>query len=618
MQPCAKPTPVRLLLCLLAGLVSYVLVQVSLPNYGPQALRLLTCFYLPLGALCVWQVIFYVRSNRGRRSALIARLRVEEEEARRLCIAAIEALAGAVEARSAANLGHLERVQAYSVAIARRMRLSADEAEGIGVAALLHEIGQLGVPENILIKGGELSESESERLRLYPALGGRILSTVPFPWPVVTLVRHHREHFDGSGYPDGLKEEAIPLGARIIAVADTYDSLTSDRSFRSAFSHEEAKRILSEGAGSRFDPEVLKALFAVVGATRAELSKRSASRSRASASFEIARAHLEVQALYDMACAVGSTLQIETLLQTLAHRIQSIIPNATCAIFLVEEGGQVLRCHAAYGTNEEYLRGSTARVGAYLTGRSVSRGEAVRASFLAQDLQLADADDIWIPLRSTLSVPIRAGSECTGTINLYHTEPDAFTSDDARVMLVVGELAGRALQNARLFARSQDEAMTDPLTGLRNARCLRQFLQQELNRARTTCRPLSILGIDLDYFKQINDTLGHVAGDRVLQAVARAISGALRNYDLAVRYAGDEFAVVLPDTDREQANAAAERIRQAVLRNTPEIAEAMKAAPNFGISVGIATFPTDAQDCEGLIGFSDRAMYEDKRRRRAA
>jgi diguanylate cyclase (GGDEF)-like protein len=124
--------------------------------------------------------------------------------------------------------------------------------------------------------------------------------------------------------------------------------------------------------------------------------------------------------------------------------------------------------------------------------------------------------------------------------------------------------------------------------------------------------------MDLDHFKQINDALGHAEGDRVLRAVARAISSSLRSYDLAARYAGDEFAVVLPDTDRSQAVQAAERIRRSLFEASPELQRAIEVAPDFGISIGIATFPEDAADCEGLIGCSDRAMYEEKRRRKAA
>src|SRR5262249_7045169 len=152
------------------------------------------------------------------------------------------------------------------------------------------------------------------------------------------------------------------------------------------------------------------------------------------------------------------------------------------------------------------FRDSLARLGTYLTGRVASRGEPARASYMAEDILLTPTIEPWTPLRSTLIVPLVADGEVIGALNLYHTEPDFLQPDDTRVMLMVGELAGRAVQNALLFAKTQETAYTDPLTGLRNARYLYQFLQQEMNRAVKNHHPLAVLGMDMDGFKSVNDS----------------------------------------------------------------------------------------------------------------
>ncbi len=544
-------------------------------------------------------------------------LQLERDSSEGLCLSAIEALASAVEAKSGDNLGHLARVHAYSFAISRAMNVDHETVQAIRVASLTHEIGRLGVPETILAKAGALTEEERERIRVYPVLGARVLSTVPFPWPVVPVVQHHRELWNGAGYPDQLQGENIPLGARILAVADCYDTLVSNRSYRSSHSHEEAMAEIKARAGLDFDPAVVTALTSVVDAVNARLKAPENVLGDVRASVEIAAAQQEAEALHDLATAVGATLDLEIALEALARRIRATVPFTSCAIYLLEDDRKTLHAYGAFGANIHYLMHSRAKLRESLTGKVVLDGVGVRAPFREDRLWLSPAAEPWQPLRSSLIVPLRADGRSIGTINLHSEKPDGFRAEDLRVMAVIGDLAGRAVENARLFAQTRETAFTDPLTGLRNSRYLRHFLDQEINRAHTNVHPIAVLGLDLDGFKLVNDTYGHEMGDRILREVAQLLQAQIRSYDMLARCGGDEFVLVLPETERIEADLVAEKIRRAAVRYATDKVSANADFPQLGVSVGVAMFPEDAPSAAGLLAHADGRMYEQKRSRYA-
>lgn len=603
----------------LVSLFAVAIFMLYSGNLSGNRLRLmLALFYAPMGTLGFWALVRFLEAYRARERTLITRLEMERSFAKQMCLAAIETLAYAVEAKTPRNTGHLGRVQAYTIATARALGVEEDALDGLRVAAWLHDIGQLGVPATILHKTGALTEEEHEKMRAYPVLGGRILSAIPFPWPVVPMVRHHRENFDGTGYPDGLSGDQIPLGARILAVTDTYESLVRGLAHRSQCTHAEAVEQIQAAAGTMFDPKVVTAFLSVVDSVNRELEQADVWQEGRSAAAEIARAHRDMLALYELACTVGSTLCLSDTLDVLIHKIRAIVNCSTCVIYLLEENGEYLRAQAVYGQNHWHFRRSRARVGTFLTGRVASRRQPIMTTFLADDILLHHTTEPWVPLRSTLIVPLVAQGEVIGTVNLYHTEPDAFQADDLRVMTLVGEMAGRAVHNACLFTQTQETAFTDPLTGLRNARYLRQFLEQEINRARKNASKFAVLGLDLDQFKPVNDTYGHARGDRVLCEIGQVLQGQVRNYDLVARYAGDEFVLVLPEAGREEAEVVAAKIKRAIDRYAESLVMADAHFPRIGVSIGIALFPEDADDLRGLLAFADQGMYEDKRAGRAA
>lgn len=186
------------------------------------------------------------------------------ESLEEIYIEVITALANAIDARDAYTHGHSNRVMEYSVALAEGMGLSPEEVDVIRHASILHDVGKIGIREKILKKPGLLTEEERREMEYHPFIGTRILQSVKLLEPVMPLVYHHHERYDGTGYPDGLKGEEIPLGSRIIAVADAFESMTSDRPYRKALPLEEALAELRRGAGRQFDPRVVEVFLRLV------------------------------------------------------------------------------------------------------------------------------------------------------------------------------------------------------------------------------------------------------------------------------------------------------------------------------------------------------------------
>jgi putative nucleotidyltransferase with HDIG domain len=197
----------------------------------------------------------------------VTRSRYEAEEAnkrlarrlRAMTRGVVRAIADTLEAKDRYVYGHARRVSGYATAIGRRMRLGVYELEQISLAALLHDVGKISTPDSILLKPAALTEEERAVVRLHPERGARLLAAVPEMEEVAAAVRHHHENYDGTGYPEGLAGDQIPLASRIVHVADAYDAMTSPRPFRDALDHAHAVRALAAGAGTQFDPEVVGA-----------------------------------------------------------------------------------------------------------------------------------------------------------------------------------------------------------------------------------------------------------------------------------------------------------------------------------------------------------------------
>ncbi|HEX3743715.1 MAG TPA: HD domain-containing phosphohydrolase [Bryobacteraceae bacterium] len=562
------------------------------------------------------------------------------EEMASLHLRTIEALALAIDAKDHTTHEHLSRVRTYAVGLAKEMNLAERDLEALRAAALLHDIGKLAVPEHIISKPGKLTPEEFEKMKIHPVVGAEILERVEFPYPVVPIVRSHHEKWDGTGYPDGLKREEIPIGARILAAVDCLDALASDRQYRRALPLDEAMAEVAKLSGTAFDPDVvsilgrkyveLERLATNQPVAMAQLSKdiKISRGSAPAAGFEVSHASIlpairdcdflnsiasarqEVHLLFELTQDLGSSLSIDETLSVVSARLKRLVPYDAIAAYVLREGRLM----------PEYVNGENFRL---LSSLQIPMGEGV-SGWVAQTsrpvvngnpaVESPELADSSAPgaLRSALAVPLVGLTGTIGVLTLYRTEKDAFSADHLRVLLAVTSKVSLALENALKFRQVETTATTDYLTELPNARSLFLRLDSELARSKRALEPLTVLVCDLDGFKMVNDCHGHLVGNKVLRAVGNALRESCREYDYVARMGGDEFVLILPASDRDSMQQRIEELR--------EIGGAAGCAVTgmqmMTMSIGEAFYPQDGADAEQLLAVADRRMYRAKQRTR--
>ncbi len=547
----------------------------------------------------------------------------------------IEALALAIDAKDETTHDHLRRVQVYATEIGRELKLPEIEIRALEAGALLHDIGKLAVPEHIISKPGKLTPAEFDKMKIHPVVGAEILERVKFPYPVVPIVRSHHEKFDGSGYPDGLKGEEIPIGARVLAVVDCLDALATDRQYRRALPLTEAMKVVISESGKSFDPrivEILERRFTeleqMAQASQPEESKLSTNakvvRGHApAAGFEnthellsqpsgsdftmsIASARQEFQMLLEITNDLGNSLSVDETLSLLAVRLKKMIPHDTIAIYVCHEGK--LLPQFVNGENFRLFSSLQIPIGQGLSGWvAENKRPIVNGNPTVEPGYLNEVGAI-STLRSAISVPLEGIDGVVGVLSLYHANSDAFTQDHLRILLAISSKAGLTLENALRFKQVENSAVTDELTGLPNARSLFLHLDSELARCKRLNMALAVLVLDLDGFKQVNDSFGHLTGNKVLQLTARGLRDACREYDYIARMGGDEFVVVLPAIDLEMVEVIVNRLCQVALDAGMQIC----GTRILSMSIGQAFYPDDGFDAEKLLAEADRKMYQAK------
>src|SRR6185503_9780201 len=557
-----------------------------------------------------------------------------------LHLATIEALALAIDAKDQTAQSHIRRVQVYAAGLARTLGMPHTEIQGVKTAALLHDIGKLAVPEHILSKPGPLTQEEFQKIRIHPQVGAEIISGVPFPYPVAPLILSHHERWDGKGYPSGLKGDEIPLGARILSVVDYFDALMSERPYHRAMSLDAAMGLLRQESGKALDPRVVQTfvdMYATL-ASEAAASQEPARKltrvpthaptaapavglvdetspaARTNVFQDIALAHREIYALYEIAQAMGSSLGVSDTMALISSKLSNIVPFSCCALFLYNDESEMLRCRFATGVEAEIIQQLTIRNGHGLTGWVARNRRPLVNARPSTDLEAAGVASDRTALNSALVCPLLFNERFIGTISVYHTEMAIYTDDHRRLLDRISEQAAAVIYNSMIFEQTQEDSLTDPLTSLPNTRFMFMHLTRELSRAERLKTEVSLLVMDLDNFKDINDTYGHHVGDRALREVAGVLRAGIRPYDICVRYAGDEFIVVLSGCGAEEAERKRLELQHAVDSLQFE-ARPGRLLP-LSISVGASVFPHDGDSYEALLATADGRMYRDKSRRK--
>jgi diguanylate cyclase (GGDEF)-like protein/putative nucleotidyltransferase with HDIG domain len=543
-----------------------------------------------------------------------------------LYLATIKSLALAIDAKDQYTHQHILRVQRYAVAIAIEMGLTGGDLEAVNTGALLHDIGKLGVPEYVLLKPGRLTEDEFAKIKKHPEIGAAILDPVEFPWPVLPIVKYHHEKWDGSGYPEGLKGEDIPLNARIMAVADVYDALTSTRSYRNAWTHDRAFQVICKDAGTHFDPVVVDAFKNIIEGVIQEMAEvgegplvdklkapEPVADKTAFAAREISRTSSELWALYEVAQTLSASLGLKDTLDILARKLESVFPGTTCLFLLADEKKEKLEVRAAVGPNHEFFTtGKTINV--YSRSLKVSAsGETFVGEYDHDDLVFSSPETAqWTDLRSTLIVPIVHHRQTLGTINMYHPAAAAFSHHDMQTVETVAERIAMALFNGLLFDRAHSLDQRDPITGAYNFSYLAKAVEE---RCQTDER-FALLCLDLENFKAINDNFGYDKGDQVLCAVARLIRITIGAQDVVARYGGDEFLILLKDADEAAALSTAQLLETALSEYDAGLVHFKLGDLTLVASMGVASYPQDGTDCTALLAKADSMLHQDKTERK--
>jgi diguanylate cyclase (GGDEF)-like protein/putative nucleotidyltransferase with HDIG domain len=534
---------------------------------------------------------------------VVARLREEQDETRRAMevqLATTEALALAIEAKAGCTPEHVRSIQKYAALLAEASGMSDADIQAVRAAALLHDIGNMAVPEHILAKPGKLTPEEFERVKIHPRVGADMLRDVPFGAPVAELVLCHHERWDGLGYPAGLRGDSIPLGARILTIADVFSTLQTERPYRAGcFSEPEAIAILQDLSGSAFDPALVDLLTARLHQpATADLGDEPTKAERA-ALLDISEAHREEQILYEIAQALGSSLGVDEAMALIRDKVNRLVPFVTCALFLGDdERGFV--CRYSHGPGTEALLKWTPKSWSELSLRlpACADGRAGRGEDLV----------------SVLPCPLFYEGRLIGAMAIYHTVPACYSDEHRRVLGRVSEQAAAVINNSTRYEQTHHESQTDALTGLPNRRSFERQLRAGLLRAGQARTSVSFVVLDLDRLKEINDTYGHEAGDRALRAIGSVLRSTVRETDLFARFAGDEFVVVLWDCTPENEQRRIADVQKAVSAYPFEPRPGVRTP--LSISAGCARFPGDGVSLDELLVAADARMYQDKAGRR--
>jgi putative nucleotidyltransferase with HDIG domain len=388
-------------------------------------------------------------------------------------VSTVHTLSTAIDARDDVTPRHVRRVQHGTLALARELGVTdEDTLSGLEAAALLHDTGKIAVPEHILNKPGRLTASEFETMKRHAPIGAQILASIEFPYPVAPVVRHHHENWDGTGYPDGLKGEEIPLGARILSVVDCFDALTSDRPYRSRMTEQDAITIIVDRRGTQYDPAVVDAFVACyqrIMPPRDTAARRAPLPEPAPLALEDGPAAGNdgvgdaVVALASLSRALAGDAQLCDVGALLWMLLRQIVPSDGMAIFLPDEAQDHVVIRYAAGLHAAALRGVTRPTAMGIAGwvavnrRPVLNGEP--------GLDLGFRADSAPALRSCVAVPLVESDALVAVLALYSKTTVGFTDDHLRLLEVLAPRLANALVDAAI---ADEDSQVFPSSGTRS------------------------------------------------------------------------------------------------------------------------------------------------------
>jgi len=542
--------------------------------------------------------------------------RLEDEnvhlaEVNRLYLKVVEALAMAVDAKDQVTHGHICRVQTYALQLAKSVDVTdSKQLQAIEAAALLHDMGKLAIPEHILNKPGKLTGDEFERMKLHAPLGAEMLSSVDFPYPVVPIVRHHHENWDGTGYPAGLSGDAIPIGARILSVVDCYDALRSHRPYRRALSPVQAMEIVKERSGTMYDPRVVDAFAVLQDSIESESVEeplpnvfdqveQAAAEARVTA-MQPSTVPLELRLfattgllrLYDQISTLGPDASLADTCDVVVQYLRRMAP-AGLVVFYRRDGIQdELAVQHASGFGESLMPDLRMDVGHGISGWVVANRRSVLNADPALDLG-PRLDGLTPRFRSAMSIPLSPEIETIGAVTLYSDQLNAFTDDQRLAIELISGSVAEAVERAYRRKLAMEgggvaPAVVAPVSGAMDA-----ILDRDVFWRSSTGRNLGVLCATAP------------PGEDLMDHAAVAISQATRVADLIFRPNDGELIVLMPDCEQSAGQLIVDRI-------TTALPAAVVPGPNgpAQLRMAFACGPYDGDTVRQLLAVARRRMED--------
>jgi diguanylate cyclase (GGDEF)-like protein/putative nucleotidyltransferase with HDIG domain len=545
-------------------------------------------------------------------------------------LSTVRVLAATVDAKDHYTRHHSTNVSFYARSVAREMSLDPAEVRRIELAGLLHDIGKIAIPDQVLQKPGPLTAEEWLLIQTHASIGANILAQASHLRFLVPLVRHHHEKYDGTGYPDGLKGDEIPLGAAILNLSDSFDTMTTRRIYRAPRDLESAMAELRRCSSTQFHPDVVQAFERVV-ARALSIGEPWVLALRATADGRPVSNDMEAWPLMEGAERPESPVNrdpLDLLLEArLLHQIGElpiILHRAgeqsadfwsadAVQIYLLDEGDCQL--HLAWSG------GSPAAQEFLALGRAepvlpLTQGIAGWAALTNQGTTVPDArrDQRWPygdafdgPVSAMVS-PVTAGGKAIGVVQVLARGESRFGWPDLKVMKVFGALVGHAVAAANQRPGSEETLATDLQTGLRNGHYMRGLLEQ-LER-NGWAGPMSVAFLDGDDLRGLNARYGYEAGDQVVRHIARSLQAWGRPEDTVVRIGGDEFVIFFGGLTLPEASARLERIRMTISETPVELTNGRRVY--VSVSCGVTEVDRDMGPHKAVRA-SEQAMYNAKR-----
>ena len=318
----------------------------------------------------------------------------------------------------------------------------------------------------------------------------------------------------------------------------------------------------------------------------------------------------EIAVFQELGKALTSSLQLDQVLRTIMEKIDEFLRPDNWSLLLLDEANQELYFELAVGTASQALKDVRVKMGQGIAGWVAAHGETVVVPDTSKDTRFFGKVDekTKTETHSIVAVPVRFRDTCLGVIELINCiGPDGFDSRDLKLLEALSDFAAIALENARHVKRIHELTITDDCTSLYNARHMGFILETEIYRSQRYNYEFSLIFIDLDHFKQVNDTQGHLVGSRLLAEIGNSLKDHCRLIDFAFRYGGDEFVLLLPQTSKENATNVARRLHRLIRESTWLHNEGLNIT--LTASMGVASYPVDSRTKEGLLHLADEAMY---------